>query len=260
MRPLLQDFGAIVLILLGISALQGCSRAQPVAPAADSKPAEAEQARSAFDKDPQWSKRAVVVNVDPGNSLTDRRSESRFSTRTSHASVDSNTSSMLVQVAALSHIVSIKKPLVEQQLRDMGLDVVAMKRSRLRQPNAFNVLVEDITYVEEVERKNNWDPVVFTLTPAIHVRVITANERSTLVGPPITVRSYGPLSSQAAANYGRQLALARLELGKRLVQWLGGRLALPSTSTEASAATPQATKSPPKSASHSGVGQGSASL
>ncbi len=245
MHPRLQDFGAIVLILYGMAAVPGCSSARPVAPAVNSTPAVAEEVPSAFDKDPEWPKRAVVVSVDPGNSVTARRSESRFSTRTSHASVDSHTSSMLVQVAALSHVVSIKKPLVEQQLREMGLDVVAMKRSKLRQPNAFNVLVEDITYVEEVERKNNWDPVVFTLTPAIHVRVITANERNTFEAPPITVRSYGPLSSQAAETYGRQLALARVELGKRLVEWLGGRLSLPSASAAAStkkeASTPPAT-------------------
>jgi hypothetical protein len=264
MRRLLQDYGAIVLILFESSAAPGCSRARPVARVVDSRPAEAEQGPSTFDKDPEWSKRVVVVSVDPGNAVTARRSESRFSTRTSRASVDSHTSSMLVQVAALSHIGSIKKPLVEQQLREMGLDVVAMKRSKLRQPNAFNVLVEDITYVEEVERKNSWDPVVFTLTPAIHVRVITANERNTFEASPITVRSYGPLSSQVAETYGRQLALARIELGKRLVEWLGGRLSLPSPNTAASTtnATPPASKPVPRSARGRliGVGQGAASL
>ena len=250
MRPFLKVFGAIVLISSGISAISACQRAHPIAPTAGSAPAAANASVPAV-QDEAWRKRAAVVNVDPGNSVTQRRSESTFTPRTSRASVDSHTSSLLVQVAALNHVVSIKKPLVEQQLRDMGLDVVGMKHSKLRAPNSFNVLVEDVTYVEEVERKNAWDPVVYTMTPAIHVRVITANERNTFEATPIIVRSYGPLTPQAADNYGRQLAQARIDLGKRLVEWLGGRLALPAAAKAAASAkptAPQPTKPVPRRA------------
>ena len=239
MRSFLKYFGAIVVILSGISAISACQRAHAVAPTAGSAPAGSD-ASAPVVKDEAWRKRAAVVNVDPGNSVTQRRSESSFTPRTSRAGVDSHTSSLLVQVAALNHIVSIKKPLVEQQLRDMGLEVVGMRRSKLRAPNSFNVLVEDVTYVEEVERKNAWDPVVYTMIPAIHVRVITANERNTFEAAPITVRSYGPLTPQAADNYGRQLAQARIDLGKRLVEWLGGRLALPPMASAAASAKPAA--------------------
>jgi hypothetical protein len=207
---------------------------------------------AAPEHDAAWRKRAAVVNVDPGNSMTKRRSESTFTPRTSRASVDSHTSSLLVQVAALSHIVSIHKPLVEQQLREIGLDVVGMKHSKLHAPNSYNVLVEDVTYVEEVERKNAWDPVVYTLTPAIHVRVITANERNSFEAAPITVRSYGTMTPEAADTYGRKLAMARLELGKRLVDWLGGRLGLTPASTASSARAkpsgPPAAQTLPRSA------------
>lgn len=223
MRPSLNNFGVIVLTILAIEASFACQKVHSGAPYNAAAPV-VETTAAAPEQDAAWSKRAAVVAVDPGNSITKRRSESAFTPRTSRASVDSHTSSLLVQVAALNHIVSIHKPLVEQQLRAMGLEVVGMKHSKLHKPNSFNVLVEDVTYVEEVERKNTWDPVVYTMTPTIHVRVITANERKTLEAKPITVRSFGPLSSQAADNYGRQLALARLELGKRLVDWLGGRL------------------------------------
>lgn len=251
MRPFLRFYGARVLAFSVFSAISGCQRASTVAPKPAAAPA-AENTPATDVRDDAWRRRAAVVNVDPGNSMTERRSESNFSTRTSRAGVDSHTSSLLVQVAALNHIVSIKKPLVEQQLRDMGLDVVGVKHSKLRAPNRFNVLVEDVTYVEEIERKNAWDPVVYTLTPAIHVRVITANERSTLEAAPITVRSYGPLTPQAADNYGKQLARARLDLGKRLVEWLGGRLTLPAPSTAAAAsakpAPPRAPKSQPRHA------------
>jgi hypothetical protein len=178
-------------------------------------------------RDAAWHSRAAVVGVDPGNSVTNRRSESTFSTRTSHASVDSHTSSLLVQVAALNHSTAQRQPLVEQQLRDMGLQVVGQRRSKLHQPNNYNVLVEDVTYVEEVERKSARDPVAYTLIPAIHVRVISANERTTIEGTPIPVKVNGTsLSPGAADMYGRKLASARTELGKQLVQWLGTRLRL----------------------------------
>jgi hypothetical protein len=250
MRPFLHNFGAIVLIISGFGATSACHRvhsAQPPVAAAPASPVAAVP-----EQDAAWSKRAAVVNVDPGNSVTKRRSESAFTPRTSRASVDSHTSSLLVQVAALNHIVSIHKPLVEQQLREMGLNVVGMKHSKLHAPNSFNVLVEDVTYVEEVERKNAWDPVIYTLTPTIHVRVISANERSTLEAAPIMVRSYGTMTPEAADTYGRKLALARLELGKRLVDWLGGRLSLTPAGTASSAASkpvgPPKVKTPPRSA------------
>ncbi len=176
-------------------------------------------------RDGDWQLRAAVVNVDPGNSVTQRRSESTFSTRTSKASVDSHTSSLLVQVAALNHTLSIKQPHVEQQLRAMGLQVVGLKRSRLRAPNDYNVLVEDVTYVEELDRKNTWDPISYTMTPTIHVRVISANERTTLEAPPITVKVWGGnLTADVAETYGRKLALARVDLAKQLVTWLGARI------------------------------------
>jgi len=250
MRPSLQFFGISVLIFCGLPAIFACQRVHSVAPRASATPA-ATHSSASIERDAAWSKRAAVLNVDPGNSVTKRRSESTFTPRTSRAGVDSHTSSLLVQVAALNHIVSIKEPLMEQQLREMGLDVVGMKHSRLRQPNSFNVLVEDVTYVEAADRKNAWDPVVYTMTPAIHVRVITANERNTLEAAPITVRTYGPLTPQAADNYGRQLARARIDLGKRLVEWLGGRLSLPSTTASAAAIktdAPAATKPPPRHA------------
>ena len=177
-----------------------------------------------------------MVHVDPGNSVAKRRSESTFSTRTSNAGVDSHTSSLLVQVAALNHTLSIKQPRVEQQLRDMGLNVVGLKRSRLRAPNDYNVLVEDVTYVQEQERKNTRDPTTYTMTPAIHVRVISANERTTMEGTPITVKVWGGnLAAEAAEVYGRKLALARTELGKQLVAWLSSRLHVTSASPAASA-------------------------
>jgi hypothetical protein len=165
-----------------------------------------------------------VVNVDPGNAVSKRRSESHFTPRTSNATVDSHTSSLAIQLAALNQLVSVHTPLIEQQLRDLGLDVTAIKQSKLRKPNSYNILVEDVTYVEESERKHEWEPLVYTMTPVIHVRVITANERSTFEAPPITVRTYGPLTPQAADGYGRQLATARVNLGKRLIEWLEGRL------------------------------------
>jgi len=184
-------------------------------------------------RDAAWHRRAAVVSVDPGNSVSKRRSESTFSTRTSHASVDSQTSSLLVQVAALKHSVALKQPRLEQQLREIGLQVVGQRRSKLHHPNDYNVLVEDITYVEESERKNNWSPVVYTLVPAIHVRVISANERTTLEGTPIAVKIYGgTLSPEAADMYGSKLAAARAELGRQLVQWLESRLQSPATSGE----------------------------
>ena len=205
-------------------------------------------------RDVNWEARAAVVHVDPGNSETHRRSESAFSTRTSSASVDSHTSSLLVQTAALSPTGSNKQPRVEQQLRDMGLDVVGIKRSRLRDPNQYNVMVEDVTYVEESERKNAWDPTTFTMTPVIHVRVISANERKSFEGTPITVRVWnGNLNANAADGYGRKLALARAELGKQLVAWLSTRVhtapappAQPTHAAEVRAAQPQA--APPVSA------------
>jgi hypothetical protein len=246
MRPFLHNFGAIVLIISGFGVTFACQRVHSAPPSVAAAPAS--PLAAAPQQDAAWRKRAAVVNVDPGNSVTKRRSESTFTPRTSRASVDSHTSSLLVQVAALNHIVSIHKPLVEQQLRAMGLDVVGMKHSKLHAPNSFNVLVEDVTYVEEVEKKNAWDPVVYTLTPAIHVRVITANERSTFEAAPIMVRSYGTMSPEAADTYGRKLAMARLELGKRLVDWLGGRLSLSPAGTASSATTkpalPPAAKAP----------------
>ncbi len=250
MRPFLHNFGAIVLTFLGFGATFACQRVHSAPPPVAAAPAT--PVAAVPERDAAWSKRAAVVNVDPGNSVTKRRSESTFTPRTSRASVDSHTSSLRVQVAALNHIVSIHKPLVEQQLREMGLEVVGMKHSKLHAPNSFNVLVEDVTYVEEVERKNAWDPVVYTLTPAIHVRVISANERSSFEATPIMVRSYGTMSPEAAETYGRKLALARLELGKRLVDWLSGRLSLAPASTASSAITtpagPPKAKTPPRSA------------
>jgi hypothetical protein len=232
-HPQLRSFGAFVLFAAGSCVALGCQKASPGAPPAQVSPV-TEQA-AAPKHDAAWRKRAAVVNVDPGNSVTKRRSESAFSPRTSRASVDSHASSLHVQIAALNHIVSIHEPLVEQQLREMGLEVVGLKQSKRHDPAAFNVFVEDVTYVEEVERKNTWDPLVFTLTPTIHVRVITANDRNTLEAEPITVRSHGPLSPQAAESYGRKLALERIDLGKRLVEWLAGRLTL---SHEGSATKP----------------------
>ncbi len=185
-------------------------------------------------RDAAWHQRAAVVSVDPGNAVSKRRSESTFSTRTSHASVDSRTSSLLVQVAALKHSVALKPPRLEQQLRDMGLQVVGQRRSKLHHPNDYNVLVEDVTYVEESERKNAWGPVVYTLVPAIHVRVISANERASLEGIPIAVKVHGgTLSPEAADVYGSKLAAARADLGKQLVQWLESRLQVPAASETA---------------------------
>lgn len=243
MRPSVVNFGAVVLTLFASCGALGCQKT-PSLPQAASAPASAPSAVHTHDA--AWRKTAAVVNVDPGNSVTRRRSGSAFSPRTSRASVDSHTSSLLVQMAALNHIVSIHKPLVEQQLREMGLDVVGLKQSKLHDPNSFNVFVEDVTYVEEVERKNAWDPIIYTLTPTIHVRVITANDRNTLQSEPITVRSYGPLSPEAAQNYGRKLALARIELGNRLVEWLTERLSL-STGTPAAKPVSQSIKSAPHS-------------
>jgi hypothetical protein len=177
-------------------------------------------------RDASWHARAAVVNVDPGNSLTNRRSESTFSTRTSRASIDSHTSSLLVQVAALSQ----KQPLIEQQLRDMGLQVIGKRRSKLRQPNDYNVLVEDVTYVDESERMNARDSVAYTIIPTVHVRVISANERTTIEGTPIAVKLHGGnLSPTEAETYGRRLASARAELGKQLVHWLEPRVHLPAS-------------------------------
>ncbi len=255
----------MVLVISGFGATFACQRVHSAPPPTAAAPAT--PAAAVPEHDAAWRNRAAVVNVDPGNSVTKRRSESTFTPRTSRASVDSHTSSLLVQVAALNHIISIHKPLVEQQLRELGLDVVGMKHSKLRAPNSFNVLVEDVTYVEEVERKNTWDPVVYTLTPAIHVRVITANERSTFEAAPITVRSYGAMTPEAADNYGRKLALARLELGKRLVDWLGGRLSLSPARTSSGATTkparPPAQSTPPRGAkrkSHDGLNASATNL
>ncbi len=223
MRPLLQLLGSIALSTCGLFTVVGCHSAHtrdthsPAAVAEPSAPPEAE-------RDKAWSRRAAVVNVDPGNAVSQRRSESHFSPRTSKASVDSHTSSLAIQVAALNQLGSIHKPLIEQQMRDLGLDVTAIRQSKLHKPNSYNVLVEDVTYVEDVERKHEWEPIVYTMTPAIHVRIISANERSTFEAPPITVRSYGPLTAQAAEGYGQKLAAARLNLGKRLIEWLESRL------------------------------------
>ena len=115
-------------------------------------------------------------------------------------------------------------------------------------------MVEDVTYVEEAERKNAWDPTTFTLTPVIHVRVISANERKTFEGTPITVKVWGGnLSASAADSHGRKLAQARAELGKQLVAWLSTRVhpapaapAQTAPATESRVAQPQAT--PPASA------------
>jgi hypothetical protein len=112
------------------------------------------------------------------------------------------------------------------------------------------VLVEDVIYVEEVERKHEWEPIVYTMTPAIHVRIITANERSTFESPPITVRTYGPLTAQAAEGYGQKLAAARLNLGKRLIEWLESRLprAAEGAAQAKSSSAPEATTTPTKPA------------
>jgi len=201
-------------------------------------------------RDAAWHQRAAVVSVDPGNSVCKRRSESTFSTRTSHASVESQTSSLLVQVAALKHSVALKQPRLEQQLRDMGLQVVGQRRSKLHHPNDYNVLVEDITYVEESERKNTWGPVAYSLIPAIHVRVISANERASLEGTPIAVKVYGgTLSPEAVDVYGSKLAAARAELGRQLVRWLESRLQVPATS-ETAASTVHIAKAPPQVIAH----------
>lgn len=238
MRSFVQISGFIVLITSGLPMLVACHRAQSrephdtvalTAPAAASAPAE---------HDAAWAQTAAVVNVDPGNAVSQRRSESHFTPRTSKASVDSHTSSLAIQVAALNHQISVHKPLIEQQLRDLGLHVTAVKQSKMRNPtsfNSFNVLVEDVTYVEEVERKHDWEPVVYTMIPVIHVRVITANERNSFEAKPITVRTYGPLTSQAAADYGRQLATARVNLGKQLVEWLDSRVPRPENAAAAAA-------------------------
>jgi hypothetical protein len=104
----------------------------------------------------------------------------------------------------------------------------------LRQPNQYNVLVEDVTYVDEAERKNTHDPVTYTLVPAVHVRVISANERTTLEGTHVPVKIYGGnLSADAADMYGKKLAGARAELGRQLVRWLQPRLHLPATDDSA---------------------------
>ena len=224
MRPNVEFFGSIVLMTCGLLTVVGCQGAQSRAP----RHAVVVKASSVPsiqpERDDAWSRRAAVVSVDPGNSAAQRRSESHFTPRTSNANVDSHTSSLLIQVAALNHLVAVHKPLIEQQLRDLGLDVTAVKQSKLRKPNSFNVLVEDVTYVEEVERKHEWEPIVYTMTPAVHVRVISANERSTFEAPPIKVRTYGPMTSEAADGYGRQLAAERIDLGKRLIEWLEVRL------------------------------------
>jgi len=245
-RSSLHEFGAIILVVLASGGLGGCHRLHSGSPRSAAVTPTGEPAVTP-PQDAAWRSRAVVLHVDPGNSVTKRRSESAFTPRTSHASVDGQSSSLRVQVAALSHTVSIKKPLVEQQLREMGLVVIGIKHSKLHQPNSFNVLVEDVTYVEEAERKNNWDPVVCTLTPTIHVRVISANERKTFQAAPITVRSVGPLSSDAAENYGRKLSLARIELGKQLVDWLAARLPLsPATQESSTAPNPAVNRPIPK--------------
>ena len=226
MRLLSRQFAAVTLTVISTSISSACHKAQTrnagtaAASSVDASGTDDEPARDA-----NWQVRAAVVHVDPGNSVTKRRSESTFSTRTSSASVDSHTSSLLVQVAALKHTLSVKQPRVEQQLRDMGLQVVGLKRSRLHAPNDYNVLVEDVTYVEESDRKNTWDPVTYTMTPAIHVRVISANERTSLEGTPITVKVWGGnLTAEAAENYGRRLAAARTDLAKQLVTWLETRV------------------------------------
>jgi hypothetical protein len=240
MRLLSRQFVAVTLTVISASFSTACHKAQtrntsiPAASSGDASGVDVEPVRDA-----NWQARAAVVHVDPGNSVTKRRSESTFSTRTSSASVDSHTSSLLVQVAALKHTLSIKQPRVEQQLRDMGLQVVGLKRSRLRAPNDYNVLVEDVTYVEESDRKNAWDPVTYTMTPAIHVRIISANERTSLEGTPITVKVWsGNLTAESAENYGRKLALARTDLAKQLVTWLETRL----HATPASPAAPATNK------------------
>jgi len=238
MRPSLQFFGAVVLLVCGLPAVEGCHRAQSRAPATQAPVASLPDAAGASERDDAWQRRAAVVNVDPGNSLTQRRSESHFTPRTSRASMDSQTSSLLVQVSALNHLVSVHKPLIEQQLRELGLNVVGTKHKKLPKPNSYNVLVEDVTYVEEVERKHAWEPIVYTMTPTIHVRVISANERSTFEAPKITVRSLGPMTPQSAETYGRQLALARVSLGQKLVAWLESRLP-PGTANTSTTADPK---------------------
>lgn len=203
-------------------------------------------------RDATWHQRAAVVGVDPGNSVSQRRSESTFSTRTSRASMDSHTSSLLVQVVALKHSVALKQPRLEQQLRDIGLQVVGHRRSKLRQPNDYNVLVEEVTYVEESERKSTREPLAYTLIPVVHVRVISANERTTLEGTPITVKVHGgTLAPEAADLFGSKLAAARAALGRRLVQWLAPRLHAPATSeTTSSTAHNGNAKSPPQTIAH----------
>jgi hypothetical protein len=157
-----------------------------------------------------------------------------------------------VQVAALNHSVALKQRLLEQQLRDVGLQVVGQRRSKLHRPNDYNVLVEDVTYVEESERKNVWCPVAYTIVPAIHVRVISANERTSFEGTPIAVKVHGgTLSPEAADVYGSKLAAARAELGRRLVQWLESRLQAPATGeTVASTAHIANAKPPPQVIAH----------
>ncbi|GEM_PF-3466826 len=185
------------------------------------------------DRDTAWKTRAAVVTVDPGNSLANRRSESAFSVRTSRAGVASHTSSLLVQVAALNHSIARKQPLIEQQLRALGLQVVGRQRSNLRHPNDYNVLVEDVTYVDEPTPESGRGPLTFTIVPALHVRVISANERRTLEGAPITVKLRGNLTPTAAEVYGRQLASTRAELGQQLIRWLETRLPLTPTPSPA---------------------------
>jgi hypothetical protein len=245
MRPIAEFFGSIVLITCGLPSFVGCQTAQSRSPHHAVAVAAPAVASSQPERDAAWSHRAAVVSVDPGNSAAQRRSESHFTPRTSNANVDSHTSSLLIQVAALNHLVSVHKPFIEQQLRNLGLDVTAVKQSKLRKPNSFNVLVEDVTYVEEAERKHEWEPIVYTMTPAIHVRVISANERSTFEAPPIMVRTYGPMTSQAADGYGRQLATERIDLGKRLIEWLEARL--PKNAENGSAAQVEEPHTPPGS-------------
>ena len=257
MRISLQFSTTFVLLVCGSLAAVGCHKAQ-VSPPRTKPVAAAPPASNEPERDGAWSRRAVVVNIDPGNALTQRRSESHFTPRTSRASVDSHTSSLLVQVAALNQLVAEKAPIIEQQLRELGLNVVETKHRKLHKPNAYNVLVEDVTYVEEVERKHEWEPIVYTMTPAIHVRVISANQRSSFEAPAITVRSYGPMTSQAAEGYGKQLASARVSLGKRLVEWLESRL--PPAAANASAAAAPVSPTAPAASSAKPVPQSSHSL
>lgn len=244
----------IWVVLFAATGLHGlaCQQAHPHGAKAPAPTDEFADVSDSTVRDAAWQTRAAVVSVDPGNSVTNRRSESTFSTRTSRASIGSHTSSLLVQVAALNHSIAQKQPLVEQRLRDMGLQVIGKRRSKLRQPNNYNVLVEDVTYVDEAERKNAHEPVTYTIIPAVHVRVISANERTTIEGTPIAVKvPAGNLSPSAAEMYGRKLAGARAELGKQLVHWLEPRLHL-AASHEPAPASPRlaATKPRPQAVAH----------